>query len=74
VTRYGAWALLAIAASPLPQTPAVAFAAISRLPPLEVLLALLVGKLFKYGIYAWLIARFPGYFARYLRPDSLSHS
>ena len=74
VTRYGAWALLAIAASPLPQTPAVAFAAISRLPPLEVLLALLVGKLLKYSIYAWLIAHFPDYFARYPRSDSLSHS
>jgi len=73
VTNYGAWALLVIAASPLPQTPALAFAAITRLPVLEVLVALFTGKLVKYGVYAWLVARFPGHFARYLRSDSFSH-
>lgn len=72
VTRYGAWALFLIAATPLPQTPALAFAAITRLPVLEVLVALLVGKLFKYGTYAWLVARFPEHFTRHLRSTSVS--
>lgn len=72
LTRYGAWALFVIAATPLPQTPALAFAAIARMPALEVLAALLIGKLFKYGIYAWLVARFPDHFARYLRSHSLT--
>ena len=74
VTRYGAWALFLIAATPLPQTPAIAFAAITRLPVLEVLVALFAGKLLKYSIYAWLVARFPDHFVRYLRSDSFSQS
>ena len=70
LTRYGSWALFVIAASPLPQTPALAFAAITRLPVGEVLVALLLGKLFKYGVYAWLVARFPDHFARYVRGET----
>lgn len=72
ITRYGAWALFLIAATPLPQTPALAFAAITRLPAPEVLIALLTGKLIKYGVYAWLVARFPEHFARYLRSNSFA--
>jgi membrane protein YqaA with SNARE-associated domain len=72
VTRYGAWALFLIAASPLPQTPALAFAAITRLPVPEVLIALLAGKLIKYGVYAWLVTRFPERFTRYLPSNSFA--
>jgi membrane protein YqaA with SNARE-associated domain len=72
VARYGAWALFLIAATPLPLTPAVAFSAITRLPVLEVLVALFAGKLVKYGVYAWLVARFPEHFTRYLRSASFS--
>jgi membrane protein YqaA with SNARE-associated domain len=72
VTRYGAWALFLIAASPLPQTPALAFSAITRLPVPEVLVALLTGKVIKYGVYAWLVARFPERFTRYLRSNSFA--
>lgn len=64
ITRYGAWALFLIAATPLPRTPALAIAAITRLPLPEVLIAPLTGKLIKYGVYAWLVARFPEQFAR----------
>ncbi len=62
VTSYGTWALLAVAALPLPQTPALIFTAVSRLPPFEVFFALFLGKLVKYGAYAWLAATFPGWF------------
>jgi membrane protein YqaA with SNARE-associated domain len=62
VSAYGIWALLVVAASPLPQTPALIFTAVSRLPPIEVFLALLLGKLLKYGAYAWLAATFPRWF------------
>lgn len=72
ITRYGAWALFLIAAMPLPQTPALAFAAITRLPVPEVLIALLAGKLIKYGLYAWLVARFPGHFKRFARSDAFA--
>jgi membrane protein YqaA with SNARE-associated domain len=62
VSSYGLWALLVVAASPLPQTPALIFTAVSSLPPAKVFLALLVGKSLKYGAYAWLAATFPGWF------------
>jgi hypothetical protein len=38
----------------------------------EVLVALLTGKLIKYGIYAWLVARCPDHFERYLRSNSFA--
>ncbi len=66
VSEYGVWALFALAALPLPQTPALIFTAVSRLPPLSVFLALLAGKLIKYGTYAWLAANFPSWFQRVL--------
>ncbi|MBI5716354.1 MAG: hypothetical protein HZC37_01550 [Burkholderiales bacterium] len=59
LSAYGVVALLVIAATPLPLTPALMFAGISRLPVAEVVLALWIGKLAKYLVYAWLAARFP---------------
>lgn len=56
---YGVLALFFIAGTPLPLTPALMFAGISRLPIVEVLLALWLGKLLKYLLYAWLASRFP---------------
>lgn len=56
---YGVPALFLIAATPLPLTPALMFAGITRLPVVEVLLALWLGKLVKYLAYAWLASRFP---------------
>jgi membrane protein YqaA with SNARE-associated domain len=47
VAAYGAWALLVVAASPLPQTPALIFTAVSSLPVATVFTALLLGKLLK---------------------------
>jgi membrane protein YqaA with SNARE-associated domain len=64
VSAYGIWALLGIAAMPLPQTPALIFTAVSQLPISEVFLALLAGKLLKYGVYGYLAARFPTWFHR----------
>lgn len=59
LSAYGVAALLLIAATPLPLTPALMFAGISRLPIAEVVLALWIGKLAKYLVYAWLASRFP---------------
>lgn len=59
LSAYGVVALLVIAAAPLPLTPALMFAGISRLPLVEVVLALWIGKLAKYLVYAWLASRFP---------------
>lgn len=59
LTDYGVVSLLLTAALPLPLTPALMFAAISRLPVGQVLLALWLGKLAKYQVYAWLASAFP---------------
>jgi len=67
VSVYGTWALLVFAASPLPQTPALIFTAVTRLPLLEVYLALFFGKLVKYAVYGWLAAHVPALAIRLLR-------
>jgi membrane protein YqaA with SNARE-associated domain len=56
----------------LPKTPALVFAAVTRLSVVEVLAALLGGKLIKYGTCAWLVARFPEHFKRYVRCNSFA--
>jgi membrane protein YqaA with SNARE-associated domain len=64
VSLYGAYALFVFAALPVPQSPALIFASMVRLPIAEIWLAILLGKLLKYGIYAALVARYPARFAR----------
>jgi membrane protein YqaA with SNARE-associated domain len=64
VSAYGAVALLGIAAMPLPQTPALIFTVLVPLPAWQVFLALLLGKLLKYGFYGWLAAKFPSWVQR----------
>jgi membrane protein YqaA with SNARE-associated domain len=71
VTAYGTWALLGIAAMPIPQTPALIFTAMSRLPISEVFFALFLGKLLKYGVYGWLAAEFPSWFHRFAPTECL---
>lgn len=56
---WGVPSLMVIAALPVPLTPALMFAAVSRLPVAEVILALWAGKLVKYTLYAWLASAFP---------------
>jgi membrane protein YqaA with SNARE-associated domain len=56
---YGVFALFVVAALPLPQTPALILCAISRLPELEVMVAILAGKLIKYGVVGGVAVVFP---------------
>ena len=65
LANYGVIALLVIAATPLPLTPVLMIASISRLPVMEVLLALWLGKLVKYTAYAWLVSAFPSQVLRH---------
>jgi membrane protein YqaA with SNARE-associated domain len=67
VSAYGTWALFGIAAMPLPQTPALIFTALLPLPASEVFFALFLGKLLKYGVYAWLAAKCPSWVQRHVR-------
>lgn len=64
---YGAVALFLVAASPLPQTPALIFFGIARLDIFSVFIAMLAGKLIKYGLFAWLATRFPERFSNGIR-------
>lgn len=64
ISRYGAYALFGFALLPVPLSPALIFSSIVRLPLVEVWLAVLLGKLLKYGLYAGLVARYPARFAR----------
>lgn len=61
--RYGVIALAFVAATPLPQTPALILCAVSDQAFLEVVLAVFAGKLVKYGVVGWAAARFPTRFA-----------
>jgi membrane protein YqaA with SNARE-associated domain len=68
LSEYGALALFVLMAVPLPvlKTPALAFVAIYRMPIYEVVLAIGMGKLLKYVLYAYVASRFPKYFVRWL--------
>ena len=63
--QYGALALLVIAASPVPHTPALLVYAMVD-PQLGMVVASVgLGRGLKYTALAWLTARFPGRFVRY---------
>jgi len=63
--HYGLIALLIIAASPMPQTPALLLYSLVNPPLLGVLAAVGAGKTAKYVFLAWLTARYPGRFVDY---------
>jgi len=63
--RYGLIALLLIAASPMPQTPALLFCALAGLSLPGVLAAVGIGKSAKYVFVAWATVRYPGRFIDY---------
>lgn len=56
---YGVWAIFGVGASPLPQMPLLIFFGIVDDRILEAFLALLGGKVLKYGIIAWITQHFP---------------
>lgn len=61
---YGVISLFLIAASPLPQTPALVFFGLSGHAVTPVFFAILLGKILKYGLFAWLASHFPERFER----------
>ena len=72
--EYGVIALFAIAALPLPQTPALIFFAITEPPVAQIFLAVLLGKMIKYFLLAMLAALFPARFRlRDARPGTSRH-
>ncbi|MBP9803517.1 MAG: hypothetical protein KBE22_01265 [Candidatus Accumulibacter sp.] len=63
--RWGLLAMLIIAGSPLPQTPALLFCALGNVSTLGILAAVGIGKTVKYLFLAWATARYPARFIRY---------
>lgn len=68
IDQFGLSALAVIAATPMPQTPALFLCALGNYAPASVFVAVAVGKLAKYGCVGWLISRFPERFRRGARP------
>jgi membrane protein YqaA with SNARE-associated domain len=68
ITDYGLIGLFLICCSPLPQTPALIFISASPLPLGLIFLAIISGKLLKYGGLSLLSSRFPHYLP-YLQPN-----
>jgi membrane protein YqaA with SNARE-associated domain len=62
VSNYGTLGLLAIASSPLPEMPALIVLGVSKPDTVAIFLAVMTGKLIKYGLIAWLASHFPDRF------------
>ena len=63
--RWGLVAMLVIAGSPMPQTPALLFCALANVSTPGIMLAVGVGKTVKYLFLAWATAHYPARFVRY---------
>lgn len=74
LSEYGATALFLVMAVPLPvpKTPVLAFVAIYRMPIYAVVLAIGLGKLLKYVLYAYIVSRFPSRFVHLYARAGLS--
>ena len=68
VSRYGALALGSIAVSPFPQQPAVAIAALSKMPLPVLFVSVWAGRAIKYGFFAWAGSHAPGLVSRWQKP------
>jgi membrane protein YqaA with SNARE-associated domain len=66
IDDYGSFSLFLIAATPLPQTPALILFGIAGHNGFVVFTAMLAGKILKYGLTAWLASRFPERFLQRL--------
>jgi len=62
-SSYGIVSLFVIAATPLPQTPALIFFGVVQPQYAGIFAAMLLGKLLKYGFFAWAASHFPDRFS-----------
>lgn len=63
--NYGLFALMVIAGSPMPQTPAIFFYSLASPSIPGVMIAVGIGKSIKYLFLAWLTSRYPTRFIEY---------
>jgi membrane protein YqaA with SNARE-associated domain len=59
IERFGLWVLFVVAALPVFQHPAIAITALAELPLSQMTLAMLAGRLVKYGAFSWLASHAP---------------
>lgn len=62
--RYGLYLVFLIAASPLMQQPAVILAAAAREPLVPLTVVILIGRLLKFGVVAWIASHAPNLLKR----------
>lgn len=67
LNEWGLWGLMAVAALPLPQTPALVFFALVRPSLATVAMGILVGKLIKYLVVGRVVSLAPHRFAQLLQ-------
>lgn len=65
IQNHGGVALGLISASVLPQQPAVVLAALGGMPLAEIFFAILIGRLAKYGLFAWVASHAPRLLQRF---------
>ncbi len=63
--NYGLLALMIIAGSPMPQTPALCLYSLANPSTFGAMIAIGLGKTVKYVFLAWLTERFPARFIQY---------
>jgi membrane protein YqaA with SNARE-associated domain len=64
LVSYGPYAIFLVAVGPLPQQPAVVLAALAHMNVAEIAGSVLVGRLVKYGFFAWSATHAPRLMAR----------
>ncbi|MCC7441559.1 MAG: hypothetical protein IT285_08000 [Bdellovibrionales bacterium] len=65
IDEFGLWALLAVAALPIFQHPAIAIAALAEIPLSKIALFIFVGRVLKYGALSGLALRAPEVLMRF---------
>jgi len=59
MNQHGIWALFLVAVSPVVQHPAIALAALAKVPLLNIFLVVLAGRLIKYAVISWVASHAP---------------
>jgi len=70
--KYGYWAVALSALCPVPQQPAVLLAALAEMPLTTLFLSFLVGRLLKYGFFAWSVRHLPNLVLRILSRENMT--
>jgi len=65
VQEHGTWGMAFISVSPFPMPPAVFVLALAPVTLTKIFLSVLIGRLVKYGLFAWVASHAPRYLERF---------